>query len=256
MKSYIKSLIENGQRVDGRKLTDVRDIVITNDVSTKAEGSARVKWGDTEVIAGVKMSVGTPYSDSPDKGTLMVTSELLPMANENFSAGPPSIESIELARVIDRGIRESNMIDLKKLCIKEGEAVWTVFVDLYIINDAGNILDAAALAAVAALKDSLVPTLEEGNKVDYDTPTKNKLPLIEDRIPLTSTIFKSGDKLFVDPVLEETSEVDARVTIGISASGDINAMQKGGAGFFTIDEVNEAVKMAKVVTDSLRKKLK
>ena len=115
MKSYIKSLIENGQRVDGRKLTDVRDIVITNDVSTKAEGSARVKWGDTEVIAGVKMSVGTPYSDSPDKGTLMVTSELLPMANENFSAGPPSIESIELARVIDRGIRESNMIDLKKL---------------------------------------------------------------------------------------------------------------------------------------------
>ena len=245
MKSYIKSLIENGQRVDGRKLTDVRDIVITNDVSTKAEGSARVKWGDTEVIAGVKMSVGTPYGDSPDKGTLMVTSELLPMANEAFSAGPPSIESIELARVIYRGIRESNMIDLKKF-----------FVDLYIINDAGNILDAAALAAVSALKDSLIPTLEEGNKVDYDTPTKNKLPLIEDRIPLTSTVFKSGNKLFVDPVLEETSEVDARVTIGISASGDINAMQKGGAGFFTIDEVNEAVKMAKVVTDSLRKILK
>ena len=36
----------------------------------------------------------------------------------NFDIGRPGIEAIELARVIDRGIRESGFIDFKKLCIK------------------------------------------------------------------------------------------------------------------------------------------
>ena len=253
MKSYIKSLIENGQRVDGRKLTDVRDIVITNDVSTKAEGSARVKWGDTEVIAGVKMSVGTPYSDSPDKGTLMVTSELLPMANENFSAGPPSIESIELARVIDRGIRESNMIDLKKLCIKEGEAVWTVFVDLYIINDAGNILDAAALAAVAALKSAVFPKLD-GDKVLFGEFTKTKIPL--KLLPITCTLAKLGNKIVVDPCLEEEKDFEVRLSVAVSEKGDVHAMQKGGMVGLDISEADEMIKLAVKKSAEIRKVLK
>jgi exosome complex component RRP42 len=255
MKDYMKSLINDEKRFDGRKLNEFRNVSITNEVSKNAEGSARVKIGDTEVIAGVKMATTVPYPDSPDDGTLMVTAEFLPMANPDFSAGPPSIQAIELARVIDRGIRESKMIDMKKLCITKSELVWMAFIDLYIINDDGNLIDAAALAAIAALKDAFMPKLDKENKVLHELSSK-KLPILEDRVPLTCTVFKIGKNLFVDPVLAEEKENDARISIGISAKGDINSMQKGGISAFTLKEIDQAVEYAKKATDDLRKILK
>ena len=75
IKDYAK---KEGKRFDGRALEDFRELTIEKDVSSKAEGSVRVRLGKTEVIVGVKMSVGEPYSDSPNKGSLMVTAELLP----------------------------------------------------------------------------------------------------------------------------------------------------------------------------------
>ena len=86
------------------------------------------------------MDVAEPYPDSQDKGNLMVTAEFLPLSSPRIELGPPQFDSIELARVIDRGIRESKFIELEKLCIKEGEKVWTVFIDIYSINDDGNLL--------------------------------------------------------------------------------------------------------------------
>ena len=83
----IKQYLEEGKRFDGRKPEEFRDIVIETKVSKKAEGSARVKIGKTEVIVGVKMDVGTPYGDSPDKGNLMVTAELLPLSSPRISLG-------------------------------------------------------------------------------------------------------------------------------------------------------------------------
>ena len=73
----IKQGLSKGIRFDGRKTDEFRDIVIELDVSKKAEGSCRVKIGKTEVIAGVKMDVGTPYADSPNKGNMMVTGCLI-----------------------------------------------------------------------------------------------------------------------------------------------------------------------------------
>ena len=72
----IKQYLEEGKRFDGRGLEDFRDIIIEKDVSNQAEGSVRVKMGKTEVIVGIKMNVGEPYPDSPNKGNLMVTAEL------------------------------------------------------------------------------------------------------------------------------------------------------------------------------------
>ena len=158
---YIISLIKEDKRVDERKLDEYREIKITHDVSKNAEGSARCKIGDTEVIAGVKMAIGTPYPDSPDEGVIIVTAELTPIASPVFELGPPSEWATELARVVDRGIRESKFIQLDKLCIKEGEKVWNVFIDIYSINDDVNLLDAAGIGAVVALKAAKIPKYDE-----------------------------------------------------------------------------------------------
>ena len=132
---YIKSLVEKGKRIDGRNLDEFRKIIIETNISKNAAGSARCKIGQTEVIVGVKFDVGEPYPDSPDEGTIIVIAELIPVASPDFELGPPSPKATELARIVDRGIRESKCIDFKKLCIKEGEKIWMAFIDIYPLND-------------------------------------------------------------------------------------------------------------------------
>jgi len=231
----VKEYLAKGKRFDGRKLDEFRDIEIEIGVSKKAEGSCRVKIGKTDVIVGVKMGIGTPYADNPDKGNLMTTAELTPMSSPRFEAGPPKFEAIELGRVIDRGIRESKVIDFKKLCIKEGEKVWTVFVDIYSMNHDGNLMDAAGIGAVIALKNSRMPKYDEKTgQILFGELTDEKLPLL-DNIPLAITAHKIGDSILVDPTLEEEDLSEARVTIGYS-NGIISSMQKGNSTALTPEE--------------------
>src|SRR5208337_3721900 len=147
----IAQLIDKGKRLDGRELTDYREIKIEQGIIEKAEGSARVLLGKTEVVVGVKIETGEPFSDTPNEGVLTVNAELVPLASPGFEPGPPDESSIELARIVDRGIRESKAIDTGKLCVIPGKKVFVVFVDVYVLNHDGNLIDASALAAMAAL---------------------------------------------------------------------------------------------------------
>ncbi|MGI0090965.1 MAG: exosome complex protein Rrp42, partial [Nitrososphaerales archaeon] len=126
----MNEMLNNGKRLDGRGLQDYRELSVTPTVIEKAEGSARVKLGNTEVIAGVKVNMGTPFPDTPDKGLLVVSAEVLPLASPYAEPGPPDENTIELARVTDRGVRESGMIDVSKLVLVEGKHVYAVFVDV------------------------------------------------------------------------------------------------------------------------------
>src|SRR3989344_8274335 len=133
IQNHVVSLLEKNIRLDGRKFDEFRKILIEYGISSKsAEGSARVKIGNTEVVAGVKFAVGSPFPDTPDDGAIIANVELLPLSSPDFESGPPGIQSIEYARAsIDRGLRESKAIDLKKLCIKKGEKIWMVMIDAY-----------------------------------------------------------------------------------------------------------------------------
>jgi exosome complex component RRP42 len=255
-KKRIIEYLGEGKRFDDRGLNDYRKITIETGISKNAEGSARVVIGRTEVLAGVKMNMGTPYTDSPDAGTMMVSAEFSPMASQKFEMGPPKIDSIELARIVDRGIRESGFIDFKKLCVKEGEAVWTIFIDIFPINHDGNLVDASALAAIAALKTAVFPEFDkETNKVHYGEFSTKKLPLADENTPLTMTFYKIGSKIIMDPVIEEEESQDARISIAISKPKKkevfINAMQKGGEKPLTDEDIDGMLEIAPKVWDKL-----
>lgn len=249
----IKEYLKENKRFDGRKNNEFRELVIEQGVSKKAEGSVRVKLGKTEVIVGVKVGVAEPYPDSPDKGNLMVTAELLPLSSPRIELGPPKFDAIELGRVIDRGIRESKVIDLEKLVIKEGEKVWTIFIDIYSINDDGNLLDAAGIGALAALKIAKLPKYDEKEeKILHDEHGKN-IPL-RDVNPIAVTVHKIGNKLVADPTREEEDASETRLTIGIS-DGVISSMQKGGIIPMKDEEVFEAIDIAEKTWAELFKKI-
>ena len=94
-KAHVEKALKEDLRYDGRKKEDFREIMIEYDISKSAEGSVRVKIGDTEVLAGVKMGVEAPYPDTPDTGNLMVNVELLPLSSARFEPGPPSMEAMK-----------------------------------------------------------------------------------------------------------------------------------------------------------------
>ncbi|NQU79593.1 exosome complex protein Rrp42 [Candidatus Woesearchaeota archaeon] len=252
LKNQVGLLLSKQTRLDGRTNEQYREISVEYGVSKNAEGSARVKIGETEVISGVKMEVMKPYSDRPDAGSLMVNVELNPLSSPEFENGPPSILAIELARITDRCIRESKAIDVKKLCIKSGEKMWMVVIDVCTLNDAGNLFDAVALAAVAAVTDAVFPAFD-GEIVDYKNKTSDKLPL--SKTPVSTTIYKYGDHLLVDPTSDEEKVYDSRMTVGVLEDGSICSLQKGGDDAIEPDIVVKMIELAKVKSQELRKNL-
>jgi len=247
----IAELVSLGKRLDGRGLTDYREIQLEVGVAGRAEGSARVRLGKTEVMVGTKIELGEPFPDVPDKGVLTVNAELVPLASPTFEPGPPKEDSIELARVVDRGVRESKMIALEELCVEPGKKVFIVFVDVYVLNHDGNLIDASALAALAALLNTKMFKYEVKEGEIKVKPGYTPLPV--KNYPIAVTFAKINDKLIVDPWLEEEQVMDARITITTDKDGKICAVQKGGYGHFTTQQILEAAKIAKEKAEELRK---
>ncbi|MBW2989781.1 exosome complex protein Rrp42 [Candidatus Woesearchaeota archaeon] len=254
LKQRVIALGESGTRLDGRKPLEYRKPVkVEPGFTSTAEGSCKVTIGDTEVLAGVKMEVGTPYPDRPGEGTIICGAELLPLSNPEFESGPPGIQAIELARIVDRGIRESKTIDFKKLCIKEGEKVWLILIDVISLNDSGNLFDASALAAYGALQNAVFPKFD-GEKADYKEKTNKKLEL--KNMPLSVTVCKIGNTFIVDPITEEEKAIDARLTVATLEDGTLCALQKGGEMPLSPEDISKMVGIGTEKAKELRKALK
>src|SRR5712692_989592 len=180
-RAQMVELLSRGKRMDDRGLDEPRKLTIQTGIIQKANGSARVNLGNTDVIAGVKIATGTPFPDTPDKGLLIVNAEILPLASPYAEPGPPSEEAIELARVVDRGIRESEMVDLTKLCLVPGKSVVTIFVDCNVMNVDGNLFDATSYAVVSALKTAKM--LKYKVEAEKSVATDEWVPVPVERTP-------------------------------------------------------------------------
>jgi exosome complex component RRP42 len=254
-KEYVMNLVSKGTRADNRKIDEFRKIEIEKNPIENAEGSARIRIGKTDVLVGIKIDTGTPFQDRPDEGILMTGAEFSPLAHRDFESGPPRVDAIELARVVDRGIRESGALDVKKLCIKKGEKVWMVFVDISIINHDGNLMDAASIAATAALWNSKMPVYDKKNDVvEYSKKTSTAVPIKFK--PIAVTFAKVGDKLLVDPSIEEEKIMSTRLTVATKDNGNLCALQKGGFGALSVDEIKKVFDISVKQGKEIRKLIK
>ncbi len=248
---FIKELLSKGAREFGRGFNDYRRVVLSTGVIPHAEGSAECFIGNTRVLVGVKLAVSEPLPDKPHEGDIRTAAEMLPLASPDYEPGPPSPESIELARVVDRGIRAAGMIDTKSLFIEEGK-VWSVFIDIYVLNFDGNLFDACTLAGVAALLDCRMPAYKDGKEDHENTVGKLKVT----GMVTSSTFAKIGDKIVLDPdATEEKNAMDARVTVATDENL-IRAMQKGGRGAFTAEEMDRIIQLTFEKSKDLRKIVK
>ncbi|UCE91269.1 MAG: exosome complex protein Rrp42 [Methanobacteriota archaeon] len=245
-RDHIAKMLSKGIREDGRRFEEMRPITIEKEYVRSAEGSARVHLGNTDVIVGIKMMVGQPFADTPNKGVLTTNAELIPLASETFESGPPGREAIEIARVVDRGIREGQAVDMEKLCIEPEKEVWIMFVDIHALDYDGNLFDAANIAAVSALKSTVVPAKRADKGEDFPLPVAHE--------PISVTAVKIGEHVLVDPTYDEQSVAEARLTVATNENGNLCAMQKGGEGSLTADEVLRIVDLSRTIGAEVRAK--
>jgi len=156
---------------------------------------------------------------------------------------------------VDRGIRESHMIDVSQLVIEKNKSVVGVFADNVVVDYDGNLFDACSYAATAALLSSKTP---KWNWID-DTPTlvegeETPVPIIT--IPVSVTMAKIGNHIIVDPNGDEWASMDSRITITTDSDGNICALQKGGSDGFSQDDVNRCGQISIQVGAKIREKLK
>ncbi len=241
--------LSKGIRFDGRGFSDMRPVTIQRGVITTAEGSAIATIGDTTVLVANKFDVLKPFADRPKEGVLMTNAELLPSASARFEPGPPDENSIEMARVVDRAVRSAECVDVKSFFI-EDDKVLGLYMDIYVMNDAGNYTDAASIAAAAALMDTRIPKVENAKIVrgEYE---KSLNPQV---LPVTTTMIKVGNSWLVDPSREEERVLETKMTIGTTEE-HVCAMQKS-KGALSRDELLELIDIAFKTGNDIRELLK
>ncbi|MFW9900942.1 MAG: exosome complex protein Rrp42 [Candidatus Thorarchaeota archaeon] len=255
-KDYIISNLRKEERIDGRGLWEYREFQIKNDIIASAEGSADVSLGDTKIITGLKYEVGEPFPDLPNEGVCTVMAELLPLASPLFERGPPDEQSIELARVVDRGIRHADCVQTKKLCIKEEELVYILFVDMYVINYAGNLIDAGGVGALTTLISAHIPEgvwNEDKREAEWTGKYLTGKDIVNE-LPFVVTYGKIDDMVFLDPSLPEELVCDGKISISVTEE-KITSIQKSGAATFSIDEIKNLGEKSLEIGKKLRKNL-
>jgi len=251
-KDYYLTLLEEGIREDNRGLFEKRKLSFKTNVIKNAEGSALVKLGETLVIAGVKFSISEPFPDNPEQGIIVVDFDLSPVSHKDTPAELIPLEA-EFARVIDRGIREGKVIDLNKLIIKKEELVWSVNIDIVVLNNDGNVIDAGGIAALLALANSYIPKFnKKTKKIEYN---KKEKKLRINKIVLPFTYAKIRDKLLYDPNFIEESLSEVRFSI-LRSKNAVHGIQKSKDGFLEEKEIELLLKNSKEQFLKIEKEIK
>ncbi|XP_065879020.1 exosome complex component RRP45A-like [Euphorbia lathyris] len=259
-KNFIQTALVSDLRIDGRNPMEYRKVTIK---FGKEDGSSEVQLGHTHVMGFVTSQLVQPYRDRPNEGSLSIFTEFSPMADPSFEPGRPGESAVELGRIIDRGLRESRAVDTESLCILAGKLVWAIRIDLHILDNGGNLVDTANIAALAALMTFRRPecTLggEDGQEVIVHPPEeKEPLPLIIHHLPIAVTFafFNSEHTMVVDPTHNEEAVMGGRMTITANANGDICAIQKAGGEGVSQSDILRCLRLASRNAESLTKKIK
>ncbi|EXB93334.1 Exosome complex component rrp45 [Morus notabilis] len=259
-KKFIETALLPALRIDGRRPFDYRNLTIN---FGKHDGSGEVQLGQTHVMAFVTAQLTQPYRDRPNEGSLSIFTEFSPMADPSFEPGRPGQAAVELGRVVDRGLRESRAVDTESLCVLSGKSVWAIRIDLHILDNGGNLVDAANVAALAALLTFRRPECslggEDGQEVVVHPPEEREpLPLIIHHLPIAVTFafFGSESSVVIDPTHHEEAVTGGRMTTTLNANGDICAIQKAGGEGILQSVIMQCLRIATVKAGDITEKLK
>lgn len=240
LRFYERHFLES-VRPDARPLSRARDTSLTLGVVESADGSAMAKIGSTTMLAGIKLEVMTPSSESPDEGCIAIEFHMPPICSPIVRPGRPAEVAPVISKQLSDIILSSGMINLKELSIIGGKAAWMAYLDIYCLDADGSLFDAALLSAVAAFSHLQLPPVSvndngrvftlseeqfEGKSAEPVTKERRKLTLSS--IPFSLTCILHKKYILVDPTAEEETIMESLVTVVLDSSGRLVSLYKPG----------------------------
>ncbi|XP_073459546.1 exosome complex component RRP45 [Aquarana catesbeiana] len=259
-RAFLLQAISERKRLDGRQTYDYRNIKITFGTEY---GCCIVELGKTRVLGQVSCELVAPKMNRPTEGILFFNLELTAMASPAFEPGRPSEIVVRLNRLLERCLRNSKCIDTESLCVQAGEKVWQVRVDLHLLNHEGNIIDAASIAAIAALCHFRRPDVSvQGEEVTvYSLEEREPVPLSIHHMPIcvSFAFFQQGTYLLVDPSEREERVMDGLLVIAMNKHREICTIQSSGGIMLLKEQVLRCSKITGVkvaeITELIQKAL-
>ncbi|PFX14581.1 Exosome complex component RRP45 [Stylophora pistillata] len=187
---------------------------------------------NSRVLAQVSCEVVQPKPNRPTEGQLFISVELSSMASPAFESGRMTEFGTELNRFMERCYVESRAIDVESLCIVAGEKVWSIRVDVHVLDNGGNIADCASIATITALAHFRRPDVSViGEDVTIHSPEdRDPVPLSILHMPVCITFgfFDEGQLLLVDPTDKEEVVMNGRMIMAMNIHREICGAVMGG----------------------------
>ena len=210
-------LLEDGRRLDGRDLHELRPIAMRTGVLNRADGSCFLTWGNNKIICAVygPRELHPKHLARPDKAIVRVEYRLATFSVGERKSPAPRRREYELSKIIADSL--NSIIFLEKF--PNG----TVDVFLTVLDADGGTRCAALTAASLALADAGIPMrgLVSG-----------------------CAVGKVEGKIVVD--LSDVEDKDGQGDMPVAMiynNNEITLLQCDGE--FTPDEVKEGLKLAK-----------
>lgn len=231
-------------RSDGRSRTQRRPVQLH--LSRNEDCAvATIRWGNTRVTAKITGDLVPPQNpDRPQEGWTVLSVDMSPAASTSYrSAMPltsggssasfngPSIDRFQrqklnpILRAIERSLQAA--IDVEALCV--GEYVWKLQLSVTILQDDGNCMDAAVLAAISSLRHYRQPAVDVNSSPPKINRNKEPIPLPLHIIPLSITfgVIETPDNastellFLVDPTHKEELCSKGTLSIAVTVFGEL-----------------------------------
>ena len=155
------------------------------------------------------------------------------MAAPSFEVNRPTETEVLISRLLEKTVRRSGALDTESLCLIAGKKCWSVRVDLHVLSQDGNLIDASCFAVVAALRHFKKPdTSMDGETLTiYTSAEREPVPLswLHSPFCVTFSFFgEEGDSVLLDTTwLEEQLRVSS-CTFSLNRHGEICQIAKLG----------------------------
>lgn len=220
-------------RIDGRKNNELRQIKITRNYITHAEGSVLIEFGQTKVICTASIDDKVPlFKKGSGEGWITAEYSMLPRSTQvrnvrDISKLKLNGRANEIQRLIGRSLR--SVVDFKIL----GER--TILIDCDVIQADGGTRTASITGSFIALLDACSYLVDK--KIISEIP-------ISAFVAAISVGLVNGQEM-IDLCFEEDSQATVDMNVVMTDTGKLIEIQATGElAPFTRQEMNNMIDLA------------
>lgn len=226
-----------------------------------ASGSARFCIANSDIFVGIKPEIDVPFPNHPDQGKIEFSVDCSANALLDFEGRGGEELASEITNCLRVTYSSPYAFDLKSLCILPKHQCWKLYIDILILQCAGNLYDAISLAVKCALFNLRMPRVNsailDGGSVDLvlcDDPNDCDRLDVES-IPILLTFCKIGEHCVVDPSIDEEICSTSSVVVGVSGKGKITTLKTISGGSFYSETLDNCIELALATAKTLNDKL-